>query len=242
MWGSFLNMVGYRLVSGDSLLTSRSFCPNCKSIIAWYDNIPVFSWIILGRKCRNCLQSISYLYPLIEILSVVIFSLLILLISPQYWFAYAIFFSALIITIRTDLQAMLIFPYVTIALIPFALVCSYFSLLPLSLFQSFLGAISGYLFLICFDKIFYLLTHKQGMGLGDIELLACIGAFLGVHGWLVSLLIGSFVGSIFGLTQTMQIGSFNIKIPFGPFLALGALIVVFLQAFTIDIFDLFLMY
>lgn len=229
-------MLGYRLISGDSLLINRSFCPHCKKVIAWYDNIPVISWFFLRGKCRSCSVAISWLYPFIEVITALIFVLMSLLIPSCYWFAYCIFFSALIVTIRTDIHSMLISPLVTIGLIPFAMILSYLGLLPITFGQSVIGAATAYLFLMGFDKLFYLVTHKQGIGLGDIELLAFIGAFVGTQGWLISLLVGSFLGTLFGLTQSVRLGSYTTKIPFGPFLALGAFVFVFMQAFNIDFF------
>ena len=107
-WGSFLNMLAYRLMNINTILEKRSFCPKCKKIIFWYDNIPVISWIILQAKCRHCKQKISALYPFIEIFTATIFSILYYQLKNTnnltFLPAYFTFFSALIITFRTDLD------------------------------------------------------------------------------------------------------------------------------------------
>jgi leader peptidase (prepilin peptidase) / N-methyltransferase len=223
-WGSFLNMLAYRLISRDSLLRSRSFCPSCNTTIAWYDLIPLLSWIFLNGKCRSCSAPISWLYFFIEALAAVSFSALIFLEQPQYAFAYFLFFSALIITIRTDLEHMLISRFATLFLIPFGFMFSYFGLLPLTITQSIIGTLSGYLFLYAISALFFVITKKVGLGQGDIELLAFIGSFLGVTGWWITLMLGSFIGSIIGLLYMFfSKQNHSVKIPFGPFLAFGAM-------------------
>ncbi len=212
-------------MSDTPFFAPRSHCPHCKATIAWYDNIPVISWIILRGKCRFCKKPISILYPLIELITG--FSLLALMhiISPTYWPAYFMFFSALIISIRTDLQTMLISRFVTIALVPLGFLLSYLGLLPISLVQSILGSISGFLFLFALSQIYFLLTKRVGLGQGDVELIAFIGSFLGVLGWWFTLVVGSCLGSFIGLFMLIfsRKALSETKIPFGPFLAIGAM-------------------
>lgn len=231
-WGSFLNVIGYRLTHGYSLALPRSFCPHCQTVLAWYDLIPVISWLFLRSKCRTCKANISYLYPLIEILTAIIFTLAIIFISPSYWLAYAIFFSALIVTIRTDAETMLISRFTTICLIPIAFTLSATHSLPITILNSIMGAIFGYGVLWFIAWLFYTLTHKEGMGEGDFELLATIGAFTGVLGAWLTLFIGSALGSLAALLIILKNKSaISTKIPFGPWLALGAIIYVFLQKY-----------
>ncbi len=223
-------MLGYRLISQESLLIPRSFCPHCKSIIAWYDNIPLISWILLKHKCRNCSAQISWLYPFIELTTTIIFCALLISIPSHYWAAYACFFSALLITIRTDLETMLISRYATLFLIPVGFLLSYFEFLPISLLDSFCGALTAYAWLYIIGYLFYRITGKIGLGQGDYELMAFVGSFLGIIGWWLTLLIGSLFGSIVGLTYLAISGkSKGTKIPFGPFLAFGAIIFVFFE-------------
>lgn len=231
IWGSFLNMLAYRLVSNDSLLIARSFCPNCKNSLYWYDNIPLFSWLWLKGSCRFCNNRISLLYPAIELLTLILMSLLIIYIPHDYFVAYFIFFSALIVSIRTDLQCMLISRFVSLYLIPIGFLCSYFAMLPINLQDSLIGTVSAYCFLFGIAQLFHLIRKTEGMGQGDIELLAFIGSFLGPIGWWATILIGSLGGSVLGILYCSVLKSYkNVKIPFGPFLALGALLYTFFSA------------
>ena len=237
IWGSFLNVVAYRIVRGLSIVAPRSYCPHCKNTIAWYDNIPVASFLLLGGKCRSCKQPISLLYPFIEIITVISMCMLFSLVSSKFLIGYFIFFSALIVTIRTDLEKMLISRYVSLYLIPLGWFLSWFSfgthgLIPISLTQSILGSIIGYLLLYTIAKIFFWRMGKEGMGQGDLELLAFIGAFTGPFGCWITLLLSSSIGALYGIGCILfssQKGS--IKIPFGPFLAFGAMIFVLYQNF-----------
>jgi leader peptidase (prepilin peptidase)/N-methyltransferase len=223
IWGSFLNVVAYRLIHNKSIVTPRSFCPHCKKTIAWYDNIPVLSWLLLRAKCRNCKNPISFLYPFIELLTAASFTSLYYF-EPTYFPAYAFFFSALIVIIRTDLEYMLISRASTLWLIPCAYALSYLNMLPLTLQESVIGSIVGYLTLFLVAHIFYLITKKQGMGEGDFDLLALIGAFVGLQGIFITLLIGSWIGTIAGIAYIFIGGkNLQVKIPFGPFLAFGAM-------------------
>ncbi len=223
IWGSFLNVVAYRLINEKSIVAPRSFCPHCKTTIAWYDNIPVVSWLLLGAKCRHCKKGISALYPFIELLTVFSFVLLYYF-EPTFFPAYALFFSALIVTIRTDLEYMLISRMVTLALLPVAWLLSYFQLLPITLTQSLIGSLLGFFSLFFIAQTFYFLTKKHGIGEGDFDLLALIGAFTGAKGVFFTLLIGSWIGSIISIAYIIIAGkNVQAKIPFGPFLALGTM-------------------
>lgn len=228
--------MAYRLIRGQSIITPRSSCPNCQTLIAWYDNIPVISWLLLRGNCRNCQQSISLLYPFIEILTAITLALLYLYFPKNYFLGYFIFFSALIVTIRSDIETMLISRYVTIFLIPIGFLMSYYNLLPLSLSESICGTIFGYFFLLIINSAFKYLRNIDGIGQGDYDLLAFIGSFTGIIGCWVSITIGSILGSLYGITMialSQQTNTTqylrNTKIPFGPFLALGALFFVFMQ-------------
>lgn len=228
-WGSFLNVLAHRLIQGSSFLYGRSACPACQTTLAWYDLIPILSWCILKMKCRTCASPISFLYPFIEFFSGVIFTALGILTPPFYFIAYFIFFSALIVTIRTDLEYMLISRLMTLYLVPVGFILSLLHKLPLSICLSIIGALGGYLFLYVVSFVFKRIAHKDGMGQGDLDLLALIGAFTGPVGCWTSLLIGSIVGSGMGITYLLVCKpTESPKIPFGPFLALGAMAHVFM--------------
>ncbi len=234
-WGSFLNALSYRLIRNKSIITPRSQCPECHHQLAWYDLIPVFSWIMLGGKCRYCHKPISLLYPFIELLTVGVMLPLLYLVPLHYIPAYFLFFSALIVTIRSDLESMLISRFVTLFLIPCGVMLSFFNLLPISYLDSMLGVLLGYGFLFGMAKLFKALTGKEGMGQGDLELLAFIGSFTGVFGCWFSVLVGSVFGSVIGVIYALLIAkNRNVRIPFGPFLAFGAIVYVLFQDYFIS--------
>jgi leader peptidase (prepilin peptidase)/N-methyltransferase len=230
IWGSFLNVVAYRLIKGESLIWPGSKCPTCSHPISWYDNIPLISWIMLSARCRHCTKPISALYPFIELITALTLVALYLATPAHYFPAYFILCSSLIVTIRSDLETMLISRYMTLYLIPVAWAFALTGYLPISINASILGALLGYFFLYLVARVFYFVTKKHGIGQGDLELLALIGAFLGPLGCWFSLFLGSLVGSVIGLIYIWRIkGGRHVKIPFGPFLAAGAILYIFFQ-------------
>lgn len=230
-WGSFLNVLAYRLVYGRPLFRGRSACPECDHAIAWYDLIPVVSWFVLGGICRHCQQPISPLYPAIELLTVVACVALVLLLPAHTWLAYWLFFSALLITIHTDMRTMLIARHVTLFALPLGVISAWLGLIPITASQSILGAGFGYYLLYSIAYVYYRLTGRAGIGEGDFELLAFIGSFTGIVGCWVTLLLGSLLGTLAGLPLLiMQPEDARTRaIPFGPFLALGAMLYVLYQ-------------
>lgn len=225
MWGSFLNVVAFRSIRNQSIIIPRSYCTHCKKSIAWYDNIPVFSWLLLRGSCRMCRQPISCLYPLIEIITTCALFALYVRIDHVYFLGYFIFISLLIITVRTDLEYMLIVPEFCLYPIAIAFLLASIGLLPINIMQSMSGAVIGYFSLWSIAKIYYAVTNRHGLGDGDFDLFALIGAFIGIPGLITSLLIGSWSGSIVGLVYLLVTNhATNTRIPFAPFLALGALI------------------
>ena len=227
-WGSFLNVVAYRLTYDIPFFKKRSQCPLCGKIIPWYDNIPVVSWILLRARCRFCSAAISFLYPFIELASGIIFTALYFVgkLTP----ATFIFTSALLVAVRTDLQAMVIPQIVSLWLVPVGVAMSFLGLTGIFGFESILGAALGYGVLWGMASLFRVLTKKDGLGVGDMELLAMIGSFLGPLGVWFSLMIGSVSGVLIGggyLLVTKK--GPNERIPFGPFLALGAILYLFFK-------------
>lgn len=229
-WGSFLNAVAYRIIFQEkfSLLT-RSQCPHCHMKIAWYDLLPVISFCALKGRCRQCKHSISTLYPFIELLTACTLTWLAYTPQSQYFFAYFLFFSALIITVRTDLERMLVSRFFTLWLVPLGIFLSAMKWLPISPVMSIGGALIGYVALFLCNKLFKSITKKDGLGEGDMDLLALIGSFTGIYGVWITLLVGSILGSILGISLIL-FGKLtkDQPMPFGPFLALGAILSVML--------------
>ena len=254
-WGSFLNMLAYRVIHGPSLLVPRSRCPGCQAVIAWYDNIPLLSWIVLRGRCRSCAKQISSIYPVIEVMTAVVASTIYYKIwvalpgsYPPEWAAmlaewglsgvsqtswattlfYGIFFSGLLAATAADLRDMLIPQLFSTYLVPTGLLAAALGYLPLTFSESVLGALAGYGSLWIIAYSFKKIRGIDGVGVGDMELLMLIGAYTGLHGVWVSLTIGSLFGLLAGGGYLLLRGEqMSQRIPFGPFLAIGAYIAVF---------------
>lgn len=224
-WGSFLNVVACRLLISASL-TGRSRCPQCRTSISWFDLIPVVSFCVLGGRCRSCHARISWLYPCIELVTALVFVLIALRAPMHFWPAYLLFFSALIVTVRTDIESYAVLRMCSLYLAPVGCLLAAVHLLPIPLISSFLGAGLGYGFLWLVAQAYRAATGVTGMGDGDMELLACIGAFLGVRSLVPTVLVASLTATALSLVL-MACGRANrhTRIPFGPFLAVGALVV-----------------
>ena len=171
-----------------------------------------------------CGDAISSLYPLIELTTVLSLTMLAYAMPPTYLFAYFIFFSGLIVTVRTDLELMLIPQHTTIALIPLALLASAMGYLPITFINCVTGAAIGFLTLKGISALARIRYGKEALGAGDADLLCYIGAFTGLMGIWTTLLIGSTLGSVVGGAYLLiNKKSRHTPIPFGPFLAAGAM-------------------
>lgn len=230
-WGSFLNAFGYRLIFQEkfSLLT-RSQCPHCGHVLAWYDLIPLFSYLLLHGSCRYCAKKISPLYPFIEFVTATVMTLLWVIKTP-YFIPYSIYISFLMVNLRTDLESMLLSRYMTLGGIPIAIGFALYGYLPLTAIASLEGAVFGFVLLWGVRLLFKKITKKDGLGEGDADLLALIGAWTGIKGVWISLLIGSVAGSLIGIgLMALKKIERDTPVPFGPFLVLGALVFLFSSA------------
>ncbi|HSQ84979.1 MAG TPA: prepilin peptidase [Desulfobacterales bacterium] len=227
--GSFLNVCIYRLPSSMSILKpSRSFCPQCKSAIKFYDNIPVFSYIWLKGRCRNCKASISLRYPLVELITgILAIAILFLFGLTLEGLVYFIFISSLLVITFIDIDHKIIPDIITLPGIPIGLLAS-FVLPAMTFISSLVGLLVGGGSLLLVAWVYSLITHKEGMGGGDIKLLGMIGAFLGWKGVIFTIFAASLTGTLVGIIVMLQKGK-NLKfaIPFGPFLSIGAMSYVF---------------
>lgn len=227
--GSFLNVCIVRLPETESIAMPRSHCRSCKAPIAWHDNIPVASFVILGGRCRNCGAAFSPRYALVEVLTGVLFGLVsIQAPTPAETALQMAIVSAMIVITFIDIDHFLILDVITwpaIAISPIlALVVGH-----VSVSGSLLGIAGGGGLLWAFAWSYEKLRGREGMGLGDVKLLAMIGGLLGWEATLFSLFAGSMVGSVYGLA-TMLVGGerkLDLELPFGPFLAFGALLYLF---------------
>lgn len=236
-WGSFLNVLAYRLIQGQSLM-GRSCCPYCHKALAWYDLIPVVSWIALRGTCRTCARPISILYPTIELLTAALACAIVYFIPADFVFAYLFFMSALIVNIHSDLESMLLARIVTIALAPIGLLCSIFGLLPIDWIQSISGMIVGFLFLWTIAYGFKRYTGNDGLGEGDLDLIVLIGSFVGSIGTWFTILFASLMGIVYAVSTHLFFNTplYGQRMPFAPFLAAGALLFIFFGESIIDYF------
>lgn len=223
--GSFLHALAHRIAFDKPVLLPRSHCPKCNTLITWYHNIPVLSWLMLQGQCYTCKNNISWIYPIIELVtainSVLIWHYMPLQ-SPWSGACYSIFIAALIISTTTDLHTMTIPQIASLWIAPIGIAAAATSLLKISLLQSIIGSMIGYLSLWIINFIFKKMRGINGIGIGDMELFCMIGAFIGPLGLWHTLLIASIGGSITGGILRLINKEASLILPFGPFLALGA--------------------
>lgn len=234
--GSFLNVCIYRIPKKLSIVLPRSFCPKCKTTIKAWENIPIISYIILGGKCSNCKESISVRYPLVEVLTAVMF----LLVWHNLWFDLSLyrmllnlfFVSILIIITFIDLDYLLIHDKITYPVIIIGLILqSIFSSLSQAIIGFFIGGGIIYLFILL-GKLFY---GQDGMGGGDVKLGALIGVYLGWKMTFLSIFLACVVGSIIsGILIMLKKKKRSDYIAFGPFMALGAVVALFFGRRILD--------
>ena len=226
--GSYLNVVVHRLPHQQSTVLPRSRCPKCGAAIRALDNLPVVSWLLLGGRCRDCRAPISVRYPLIELLTGGLFAGAVARFGVTASAAgAALFCAALVALAAIDIEHFLLPDRITLPGLAVALAFQ-----PLLAWGSIAGALQGALLgaglLLVMAGIWELLRGVEGMGLGDVKMLAMIGAFLGVHGVIVTLVFASLAGSVVGITLLAR-GSIELqgKLPFGFFLAAGAAVALF---------------
>jgi len=223
MIGSFLNVCISRIPAGESVVTPRSRCPRCKTLIAWYDNIPVVSYVILRGRCRKCGLGISPIYPAVEIVTALAFigQGLAIGADPPLLLVRLVFTAALIVLFGTDIQTMRLPNVITIPGIVAGIACSI--ALPPGLVPSVIGAALGAAIPWLIRFVWFRFTGVEAMGLGDVKMLAMIGAFLGWKQVFVVLFFASLTGAIVGVTMlSIQKRSLASRLPFGTFLAVAA--------------------
>jgi leader peptidase (prepilin peptidase)/N-methyltransferase len=227
--GSFVNVCIYRLPASKSIIDPRrSICPNCGSIIRFYDNIPVLSYLWLKGRCRNCNKPISFRYPLVEIISGVFALCTFLKFGPTLEaLVYFAFITALVVITFIDIDHQIIPDLITIPGIPVCFLAS-FALPSITYKESLLGLFAGGGSLLLVGWIYYLIKRAEGMGGGDIKLMAMIGAMVGWKGVLFTIFVSSLVGTLVGITIMLRTKKgMKIAVPFGPFLSIGAMTYIF---------------
>lgn len=260
VFGSFLNVCIYRIPREESIAFPPSHCTVCGSKIKFYNNIPILSYLLLGGKCADCKSEISPVYPFVEILS----GLLLLLtvyrfgITLQTLF-YALFIFSLLVITFIDLEHMIIpniisLPGIVVGLIFNALITDwpysreliegaatslggFFGLLnEIPLLNSVFGAVLGGGVLLLIAFVYEVIRKREGMGMGDVKLLAMIGAFIGVQGVVFVIFLSSVLGTVVGISIILyKRGDFKYALPFGPFLSIASVIYVFTGGFSLQI-------
>lgn len=226
--GSFLNVLIYRIPEGQSIIFPSSRCPKCTHSIRFYDNIPIISYLGLRGRCRDCHEKISLRYPFVEAITALLSMLLFWKfgLSTKYLFSF-IFTCALIVITFIDLDHQIIPDVITLPGIPvFFLVAIFF--MGIHVLEALLGILigGGCLFAIAF--IYELITKREGMGGGDIKLLAMLGAFLGWKSLFFILFVSSLLGAVVGISVMIARGKdMKYAVPFGPFLSIAAVAYLF---------------
>jgi leader peptidase (prepilin peptidase)/N-methyltransferase len=222
LFGSFLNVCIYRLPLDKSVVWPASACPHCGRLLAWYENIPVLSWIVLRARCRTCGASIAVRYPIIEALTAAMFGLAWWHYGPGVLLASRLVFGcALIVLFAIDLEHHLLPNVITLPGIAVGFAFSFFA--EPGWMASLIGALVGGGVLFGVAEVYYRVRHEEGLGMGDVKMLAMVGAFLGWKLTLVTLMLASLSGTVIGLLLIVSgRGGMKYALPFGTFLALGA--------------------
>ena len=240
--GSFLNVCIFRMPRDISITDPpRSHCPNCDAQIRWYDNIPVISFLLLRGKCRDCKAPISLRYPLVELLTGALFSGCVLAFGlSAVALKYILFGSAMIALIFADFEERILPDEFTIGGTICGLIMSWFVLLPtglsflfvhdgsrkqlLSVIEALLGSVvcAGVLWIV--GNLYYRIRQRDVLGFGDVKMVMMIGAFLGLQYTLMTVILGSVIGSVVGLLYIYTTGknASTYELPFGSFLGLAA--------------------
>ena len=231
LWGSFANVCIYRLPNDENVVSGRSFCPKCKKKILWYDNIPVISFVILKAKCRNCDYKISYQYLVVEILSLLSFTLIYFLFGISittllFWILYLCF----VIIFFIDLKHFIIPNVITFPLMVLGFFKSFdpnLSYLFPNYLNSLIGGAFGYGIIFSIIYFYKQVRKKEGMGLGDAKLFAVIGFWFG---W-ISIPFIVFLSSVVALISVvpsliLKSKQMSSEIPFGPYIIIATLVFI----------------
>ena len=225
--GSFLNVVIYRLPIGQSIVTPPSRCRKCGYPLQWYDNIPVLSWLFLRGRCRKCGVGVSIQYPIVELVTGALFVLVIWMTPPGPLLATRLILVCILIALfGIDLEHQILPNVITLPGIAVGVLLSLIA--PPGWKDALIGVLLGGGVLYAVAGAYYLWRREEGMGMGDVKMLAMIGAFLGWKAVLVTLVLASFAGAIIGLVlMAAQRGTMKFALPFGTFLAIGGIVAMF---------------
>lgn len=246
--GSFLNVVVHRVPRRESIVAPRSRCPGCETLIAWYDNIPIASWLLLRARCRHCGARIAVRYVLVEIANASLW------VAAWWYFGATIdglvaaaFLSSMLALGAIDLEHYILPDRITIPGILAGLGCS-FVVSWNTPRGALAGTLAGAAVLMFIMGVYWLVRRTEGMGWGDVKMLAMIGAFLGWKGMIVTLFLSTVTGAAVGLSliavgwageRAVEEGEgegFGLALPFGAFLSVGAAAALFLGPGAVDMY------
>jgi leader peptidase (prepilin peptidase)/N-methyltransferase len=221
--GSFLNVVIYRLPLGQSIVSPGSRCTKCGYELRWYDNIPVLSWASLRGRCRRCRAPISAQYPIVELVTGLLFVLVVWLTPVGPLLVSRLILVAILVALfGIDLEHQILPNSITLPGIAIGLMFSFIA--PPGWQDAVLGALLGAGVLYGIAAAYYAVRREEGLGMGDVKMLAMIGAFLGWKAVLVTMVLSTFSGAAIGLALiSAQRGGMKLALPFGTFLAVGAI-------------------
>ena len=235
IWGSFSNVCIHRLPMDKSVIFTRSFCPSCQKTIKWFDNIPLISFLLLKRKCRNCDYKISFQYFIVELITAISFIII-------YYF-YGISITSLLLVILSvffviiffiDLKHFIIPNSLTFPLMFIGFIKSFDPNLDNFLFpnyiNSLIGGVLGYLIIWLIIFVYKKIRNKEGMGLGDAKLLSAIGFWFGWVSIPFVLFLSSIIALGFSLPSLVNKSkNLSSQIPFGPYIILGITLYIFIK-------------
>ncbi len=222
--GSFLNVVIYRLPLGQSIVSPPSQCPKCGYRLKWYDNFPIFGWLLLGGRCRTCKNPISIQYPIVELVTALLFVLVVWLTPAGPLMVSRLLLVCILIALfGIDLEHQILPNSITLPGIVAGVLLSFIA--PPGWRDALLGVLLGAGILYAIAGAYYLWRREEGLGMGDVKMLAMIGAFLGWKAVLVTMVVSSFSGAAIGLSLiAAQRAGMKLALPFCTFLAIGALV------------------
>jgi leader peptidase (prepilin peptidase)/N-methyltransferase len=225
--GSFLNVCIYRLPRGESVAWPGSHCPSCSRALAWFENVPVASWLALRGRCRTCAAAISPRYPIVEAITGVLFVAAYDVYGPGALLAVRLLFvCALIVLFAIDLEHQILPNVITLPGVAVGVAASVF--LPPGWRSALVGLLAGGLFPFAVAEIYLRVRGREGMGMGDFKMLAMVGAFLGWPLVWVTLLLACLLGIIIGGGALMvSRRGLATRIPFGTFIAIAAMLCVY---------------
>jgi leader peptidase (prepilin peptidase)/N-methyltransferase len=221
--GSFLNVCIYRLPLDQSLAFPASHCTSCNRKLSWFENVPVLAWVVLRGRCRTCHTPISPVYPAVELFTGVMFAWAAWQYGPGWLLASRLLFGCMLIVLFfIDLRHRILPNPITVGGTIVGFLLSFVA--PPGWFSSLIGLVIGGLIPLALAEAYLRLRKVEGLGMGDVKMLALIGAFLGWQLVLLTLALASILGSLVGVAMIVtRRGDMKYALPFGTFLAIAAM-------------------